>query len=215
MSYCTSRIVSVVAGDSRTEADAARSSWDLAEHPAQTTPSYGSLGSHCHLPPMDYSCSSSLSSLLSQVHGIQSVIFGYICLNYVLQGGFRFWRIFWDKVVLILSNRIVLLSSSILKSLCRTENRLMIMRVITLMAEELMWEIWAVIPSSCSEPHVTTSSSLTLSFLGKREHWHDYLLPPIPHLVSKTAKILVHRGIRGMNSSYMGPSSLANLPKLL
>lgn len=37
---------------------------------------------------------------------------------------------------------------------------LMIMRVITLMAEELMREMWAVIPSSCSEPHVTASWSL-------------------------------------------------------
>ncbi|KAM6272643.1 3-hydroxymethyl-3-methylglutaryl-CoA lyase, cytoplasmic isoform 3-T3 [Spheniscus humboldti] len=66
MSYCTSRIASVVAHDSRTEVDTARSSGDLAEHPAQPTPSYGSLGSHCHLPPMDYSCNSSSSSLLSQ-----------------------------------------------------------------------------------------------------------------------------------------------------
>lgn len=45
-----------------------------------------------------------------------------------------------------------------------------IMRVITLMAEEFTWEMWAVIPSSCTEPHITASWSLTLSFPGKREH---------------------------------------------
>ena len=83
----------------------------------------------------------------------------------------------------------------------------MIMRVITLMTEELTWEMWAVIPSSYSEPQVTASWSLTLNFLGKRECWLDYLLPPISHFVPKTAKILVHKGICGMNSSYMGAFS--------
>lgn len=40
----------------------------------------------------------------------------------------------------------------------------MIMRVITLMAEELTWEMWAVIPSSYSEPHITTFCSNTQLF---------------------------------------------------
>lgn len=67
----------------------------------------------------------------------------------------------------------------------------MIMRIITFMAEELPWEMWAVISSSCSEPHVTTSCTLALNFLDKREHWHwhDYFLPPIPlFFLPKTAK---------------------------
>lgn len=61
----------------------------------------------------------------------------------------------------------------------------MIMRIINFMAEELTWDMWAVISSSCSEPHITASCSLTLRYLGKREHWHwhDYFLPPIPHLI--------------------------------
>lgn len=104
--------------------------------------------------------------------------------------------------------------SSILKSLCGRENMFMIIRVITLMAEELTWEMWAIIPSSCSEPHITTSWS-PFSFLGRRKHSHGYLLPPVLHFVPKTTKILVHKGICGMNSSYMGPSSLASLSKLL
>lgn len=55
-----SHIFSVVAGDSRAEADTTRPSWNLAEHPAQLTPPSGNLGSQCHLSPMAYSCSSSM-----------------------------------------------------------------------------------------------------------------------------------------------------------
>lgn len=61
MGYCASHIFSVVAGDSRNEADTARPFWNLAEHPAQLTPPSGNLGSQwTHLPPMDCSCSSSM-----------------------------------------------------------------------------------------------------------------------------------------------------------
>lgn len=81
MGYCTSHILSEVAVDSRTEADTARPSQNLAEHPAQLTPPSGSLGSQGHLSPVDNSCRSSMPSLLSQVCATQLAILSRMSLN--------------------------------------------------------------------------------------------------------------------------------------